>query len=65
MHFPISHISGMKSFKVNNRAMCEICPKLTLKTPERRHWRRSGVFIFNFEQISHIALVFPLFVVKK
>ena len=30
---------------------------------ERRHdryWRCSGVFIFNFEQISHIFLMFPL-----
>ena len=26
----------------------------------KRHWRRSGVFIVNFEQISHIDLVFPL-----
>ena len=23
----------------------EICSKLTIKTPERRHWRLSGVFI--------------------
>ena len=40
----------------NNRAaMCEICSKLTIKTPERRQWRRSKVFIVNFQQISHIA----------
>ena len=32
--------------------------KLTMKTPERRHWRRSGVFIANFEHISHFALLF-------
>ena len=25
--------------------MCEICSKLTIKTPERRQWRRSGVFV--------------------
>ena len=28
--------------KVNNRntrTRCEICSKLTIKTPERRHWR--------------------------
>ena len=39
-------------FKVNNRntrTRCEICSKLTIKTPERHHWRRSGVFIVNFE----------------
>ena len=32
-------------FKINNkntRTRCEICSKLTIKTPERRHWRRSG-----------------------
>ena len=28
-----------------------------IKTPERRHWRRSGVFSVNVEQISHIVLV--------
>ena len=33
---------------------CEICPKLTIKTPKRRHWRRFGVFIVNFEHISHL-----------
>ena len=41
-------------FKVNNRntgKRCEICSKLTIKTPERRHWRRSCVFIVNFEHI--------------
>ena len=28
-----------------------------MKTPERRHWRHSGVFIVNFEHISHLALL--------
>ena len=34
--------------KVNNRntrKRCEICSKLTIKIPERRHWRRTGIFI--------------------
>ena len=34
-------------FKVNNRNItkrCEICSKLTIKTPTRRHWRRSEFF---------------------
>ena len=47
--------------KVNNRntrTICEICSKVTIKLPERRHWCRSGIFIVNFEQISHIVLVF-------
>ena len=53
--------AGNYMFKVNNRntrTKCEICSKLTIKTPERRQWRRSGVFIVNFEHISHFVLVF-------
>ena len=36
---------------------CDICSKLTMETPERRHWRCSGVFIANFEHISHLFLI--------
>ena len=36
------------------------CSKLTIKTPERREWRRSRIFIVNFEHISHLVLVFLL-----
>ena len=51
--------------KVNNRntgTRCEICSKLTIKTPERRQWHRPGVgvFIVNFEHISHLVLDFLL-----
>ena len=49
--------------KVNNRntrTRCEICSKLTVNTPWRSHWRPSGVFIVNFEHISHLVLVFRL-----
>ena len=49
--------------KVNNRntrTRCDVCSKLTIKTPEQRQWRRSGVFIVNFEHISHLVPVFPL-----
>ena len=45
-------------FKFNNRntrKRCEICLKLTIKTPERR---RSGVFYCYFEHISYLFLVF-------
>ena len=45
-------------FKFNNRntgKKCEICSELTVKTPERRQWRRFGIFIFNFEHISHFC----------
>ena len=60
--------AGIYLLKVNNRntgTRCEICPKLTINTPERRHWRRSGVFIVNFEHISHLALVFLLLTLNK
>ena len=55
--------AGIYLLKVNNgntRTRCEICSKLTIKTPERRQWRRSGVFIVNFEHISHFVLVLLL-----
>ena len=45
----------------NTRKRYEICSKLTLKTPQQRHCRRSGVFIVNFERISHLFLAFQLF----
>ena len=57
------HPAGNYMFKVNGqktRTRCEICSKLTIKIPERRHWRRSGIFIVNFEHISHRVLVFLL-----
>ena len=50
----------LKVVNRNTTTKCEIYSKLTIKTPERRQWRRSGVFIVNFEHISHLALVFLL-----
>ena len=38
----------LKGNNRNTRVRCEICSKLTIKTPERRHWCRFGVFIVNF-----------------
>ena len=55
-------------FKVNNRntrKRCEIWSKLTIKTPERPHWRRSGVFIVNFEHIWYLLLEFLLLNLSK
>ena len=48
-------------FKVNNRNTREreICAKLTMKIPERRR-HRFGVFIVNFEHVSHFLLMFKL-----
>ena len=39
--------------------------KLTIETPERRHWRRSGVFRVNFGHISHLVLVFLLLILSR
>ena len=61
--FAYPSLGGNYMFKVNNRnisARCEICSKLTIKTPERCHWRRSGVFFVNFGNILHLLLVFLL-----
>ena len=51
----------LKVHNRNTRTRCEICLKLTIKTPERRQSRRSGAFIVNFDHISHLVLVFLLF----
>ena len=59
-------LSEYDLFKVNQRKTlktCEICSKLTIKTPERR--RRSAVFIVKFENISHFFLVFLLLTLNK
>ena len=50
----------LKVINRSTRARCGICSKLTIKRPERHHWRRSGVFIINFEHISLLVLVFLL-----
>ena len=34
--------------------------KLTIKRPEWRQWRRSGVFNVNFEHVSYLFLVILL-----
>ena len=52
--------AGIKVNNRNTRAMCEICSKLTIKIPERRKWRCSGIFIINSEHISHPVLVLLL-----
>ena len=59
---------GIYLLKVSNRnirEMCEICSKLTIKTPGRRQWRCFGVFIVNFEHILHLVLVFLLLTLSR
>ena len=55
--------AGNYMLKVNERSTrtrCEIFSKLTVKTPERCQWRRSGVFIVNLKHTSRFVLVFLL-----
>ena len=57
IHFP----AGNYMFKVNNRntrTRCEICSKLTIKAPERRHACQPDAW--HFGHISHLVLVFLL-----
>ena len=42
----------------NTRTRCETCLTLVIKIPERCQRRRFGIFIINFEHISHLFLVF-------
>ena len=56
--------AGIYLLKVNNRnsrTRCEICSKLAITTPERRHWR---VFIVNFKHIPHLYPVILLLTLK-
>ena len=42
-------------FKESSRNTRKKVWKLTIKTVEWRHWRRSPVFTINFEHISHFS----------
>ena len=55
----MSHPSKHLPVRNHNRKECEIWSKVTIKTPERRR-HHSGVFIVNFEYISHFSCVFIL-----
>ena len=65
----ILHIqAGSYMFKITNRntrKRCQICSRLTIKTSDRRQWRRSGVFVVNFEHISHLVLEFLLLTLSR
>ena len=55
----IQNLDGIYLLKADNRitrTRCEICSKLTINTLERRHG--PGVFVVDFEHISHLVLVF-------
>ena len=62
-YYPAS-IYLLKIYNGNTKIRCKICSKLTIKTPERRRWHRSGVFIVNSEHISHLVLVFLVLILN-
>ena len=65
IHCAIIHPTGNYMLtNRNTRTKFEICSKLTIKSPERRHLHRSGVFIVNFEHIPYLVLVFLLFILN-
>ena len=50
-----SYQAGICLLKVNyrnTRTRCEICSKLAIKTPKRRYWHCSGVFIVNLTCVT-------------
>ena len=61
----LSQLEFISSKLTTEELRCEICSKLIIKTPERRQWRRSDVFIVNFENISHLLLVFLLLTLSR
>ena len=64
----VSNPADLYLLKVNNRSTrtsFQICSKLTIKTPEGHQWRCSGVFVANFEHISHLVLVFLLLTLSR
>ena len=65
VNYSVANIYLFQVYNRNTRKRCEIYSKLTIKTPERLHLRRSGVFIDNFEHILHLFLVFLLFILIK
>ena len=48
----------LKDSNKNAWTRCEICSKLTIKTPERRQWHCSVVFIVNCGHLSHLVICF-------
>ena len=47
----------LKEHNRNIKTRSEISSKLKIKTPERRHWPRSDVFIVNFSYLTRYCRV--------
>ena len=65
--FIYNNPAGIYLLKIShgNKIICEICSKLTIKTPERCQWHSSGIFNVNSEQILLIILVLSLLILNK
>ena len=58
-------VAGIYSLKDNNgnfKTLCEIYSNQNIKAQD---WHHYGAFFVNLEQISHIALMFPLLNLNK
>ena len=58
LHISVIYPAGNYMFKVNNT-------NFRTRTLKRHQWRRSGIFIINFEHISHLLLVFLLLTLSR
>ena len=62
----IFYISEMDGYLAQLAFTCSNLTRETLgQGLKGRHWRRSGVFIVNFEHVSHIFLVFLLLTLNR
>ena len=53
VQFKVLKVDMFKANIRNTRTRYEICSKLTIKTPERRHWRRLSLLLtFNTRRIA-------------
>ena len=64
------NLFGIYLFKVKHRntkkcAKCFQSVQSFIKTPEQPQWRRSSVFIINFEHISFLFLLFLLLILSR
>ena len=59
------HASKLLLVQSQQQRALEKWLKLTIKTSEQRQLRRSGIFIVNFEHISHLFAVFLLLNLSK
>ena len=57
LEYTLSQYPACSKLTIKTLTRCELCSQLTINTPERRHCRRSVVFIVNIEHIFQLVLV--------